>query len=241
MSDLEELRDLALTNLVVAEIRAQLREPRAVYVKWYYGGAFNGAAWECADGNADVVFYSGTRVPNARSDEGARAAFSAGVAIAHAPALTDDGLAKLLAASESQFEALVATEGSRLLERVARVLFWCSIEARDAGEAAAGIEALADDLKAILPSSSTMTDPHPSPVGGGGIWFGDLELTLERALAESKVASALVSVIPGLGGSLFEPLGLFRTATSVGEGPGQVTGARGPHRVDYVMALGRQF
>ncbi len=66
MTNAEALRDLALTNLVAAEIRASLREPRAAYVKWHYGGAFNGAAWVCADGYFDVLFYPATGASVAR-------------------------------------------------------------------------------------------------------------------------------------------------------------------------------
>jgi len=237
----EALRDLALTNLVAAEIRASLREPRAAYVKWYYGGAFNGAAWVCDDGYFDVSFYRATRAPAPRASEGARATFSAGVALANAPGLTSTSLAALLAGCQARFDALVAAEGPGIFERVARVLLWCSLEGRSPDAIAAALGALARDLKAVLPGTCTTTDPHPASHAEDGLWFVDLELALDRPGDERSVAAALAGFLPGMEGSLFEPLGLLRPATVVASRDGTLSPARGPHGVDFIHALGRQF
>jgi hypothetical protein len=237
----EMLRDLALTNLVAAEIRASLREPRAAYVKWHYSGAFNGAAWACADSFVDVMFYRAAHAPAPRAAESARAAFSAGVVLTNAPGLTSAGLAALLAGCQARFDALVAAEGPGIFARVARVLLWCSLEGRSPDVLDTALAALVRDLREVLPGTCTTTDPHPAAHAVGSLWFVDVELALDRPGDERSVTAALTSVLPDMEGGLFEPLGLLRPSTVAATPDGTMSPARGPHGVDFIHALGRQF
>jgi len=50
--------DVALTNFIADSPRGAINASCEIYVKWWYGGAFNGAAWLTDDGGgADAFFY----------------------------------------------------------------------------------------------------------------------------------------------------------------------------------------
>lgn len=124
---------------------------------------------------------------------------------------------------------------------MARVLIWCSLEGRSPDAIAAPLGALARDLQAVLPGTCTTTDPHPAPHADGGLWFVDLELALDRPGDERSVAAALAGLLPGIEGGLFEQLGLLRPSTVSVARDGTLSPARGPHGLDFIHALGRQF
>ena len=132
-------------------------------------------------------------------------------------------------------------EGTGVFECVVRVLIWCSIEGRSPDVIDGALGALACDLRAVLPGTCTTTDPYPAAHAEGGLWSVDLELALDRPGDERSVAAALAGLLPGMEGGLFEQLGLLRPSTVVAARDGTLSRARGPHGVDFIHALGRQF
>lgn len=192
------LKDLARSNYIAAAIRNLLGEVTEVYVKWWYGGAFNGAAWVSPATSADVFFYRSR--PGGRSD-GLEVQFSRGTAVAHGVPLRQEALSDAIAQADRAFDAALSSSGETILNIVRRLQLWVWMESSQA-LAATELSLLQKRLEVVLPGTVSATNVAPMP-GPTEQWQADIDVTLFREQRHDDLIRCLVPLFPQVSGSMF--------------------------------------
>ncbi len=191
------LEDLTLTNLMLARLRPLLEVRAEAYAKWYIGGAFNGAGYDCNSGAVSVVFYGEVPRKNVRAGS-QQFRVSCGSVFIDAPSSFDLGAAAALLASSEQALAAQLSTSPGLLEQVTRFQVWLvyrsTLDTSEADRARLAAAIVAATGGAPLFAFS----PHPF-VSDGDEWNGDLEVLLPAAIPEATLRARLATFFTGLG------------------------------------------
>ena len=191
----ERAEDIARTNFIAAAVRNLVGGQVEVYVKWLYGGAFNGAAWMLNDNEgADVFFYRG---PPRQFGPSHSVSFARGEAVAHIPAAHASALHATIAAADKAFERIYAVEGVSLLNSVARLQFWLWISATDQVAADRVVSEFAGRLDTF--GNVSRLPVHAMPLEG---WQCDVNVVVPRT-PHDLLIEKLGDILPGIAGPLY--------------------------------------
>ena len=191
------LEDLALTNLMLARLRPLLEVRAEAYAKWYIGGAFNGAGYDCSSGAVSVVFYGEARPKNVRAAS-QQFRVSCGSVFIDAPTSFDLGAAAALLASSEQELAGRLSRSPGLLEQVTRFQVWLiyrlTLDTCEADRAR-----LAAAIVAATGGTPLFAFCLSVPAGEPAIGNSDLEVLLPAAIPEAALRARLATFFTGLG------------------------------------------
>jgi len=187
--------DIALTNLMLARLRPVLGARAEAYVKWYVGGAFNGAGFDCGGRYADVAFFHGG------APETAAVAHSYRISCGHASVNTWEfelpGVPEALRAAEQEFAGLRASTPD-VLTQVARLQVWLIYQSSAATSA--------EDHRRIVSAILAVTGGSPAIAGtpyelppDSGEWNGDVEIVLPAPAPEAEMRARLARLFTNLG------------------------------------------
>jgi hypothetical protein len=182
---------------MLARLRPLLQVRAEAYAKWYIGGAFNGAGYDCNGGAASVVFYGQAGPKNVRSGS-QLFRVSCGSLLVDVPWSFDLGAAAALLASCEQELAAQLSTWPGLLEQVTRFQVWLIYRST--------LETCEDDRARLAAAIVAATggaplfafSPHPF-LSDGGEWNGDLEVVLPAAIPEATLRARLATFFTGLG------------------------------------------
>jgi hypothetical protein len=191
---------IASSNFIVAALRRRLVEPLEVYVKWWYGGAYNGCAWTSKSRNDDV-YFSEVR-PHRGTAARERAKQFNGVWISTSvPFEPPANLEDFLKQTEDDFKKAISADPT-LLQRVARLQVWYWFRAPGSNEAIVALAEFAESLAKAIPGELAMTPPWSMP-GPEPMMNADIEIALRQPAGEDVVIGVLQSLMPGFSGTLF--------------------------------------
>jgi len=191
---------IALTNYIAAELRSALPVLSEVYVKWWYDGAFNGAAWITADRHgADIFFY-----PRGRGNS--RGAVSVEIPGGHAvihSTIAEPQLREIVSQGIDALEKAKQAGGIAVLSSVARLQAWVTITTATEEEAARALETFCAQLAEIVPASIAVSPISPLPGPERRQWQADADATLHASWPHDQLLERLSRRFHGLEGSLF--------------------------------------
>lgn len=188
--------DIALTNLMLARLRPVLGARAEAYVKWYVGGAFNGAGFECGGRFADVSFFhEDSRRTAAAVAQSYR--IGCGYACVNTWEFELPGVAEALRAAEQEFAALRASSPG-VLTRVARLQVWVIYQSTTESSAVDHLR-LASAIVALTGGISTIAgSPYELPPDSGE-WNGDVEVVWPTPIPEAEIQARLAPLFTNLG------------------------------------------
>lgn len=186
------LEDLALTNFMLARLRPLLQVRAEAYLKWYLGGAFNGAGYDCSGGQyADVAFYRGD-LPSTSAATMPPHQIRCGQVCVNAPLVDTRAVADVLAAADEEFAALRLRSSRGLLEQVTRFQVWLIYRSTDA-TSTADLERLAATVASATGGTTAFAGrPYTLPPDGDD-WNGDVELLLPAPVPEAALRARLAA------------------------------------------------
>ena len=188
--------DIALTNLMLARLRPVLGARAEAYVKWYVGGAFNGAGFECGGRFADVSFFhDDSRRTSAAVAQSYR--IGCGYACVNTWEFELPGVAEALRAAEQEFAALRASS-AEVLAQVARLQVWVIFQSTAEASAVDHLR-LASAIVALTGGISTIAGaPYELPADSGE-WNGDVEVVWPTPIPEAEIRARLAPLFTNLG------------------------------------------
>jgi hypothetical protein len=188
--------DIALTNLMLARLRPVLGARAEAYVKWYVGGAFNGAGFECGGRFADVSFFHDD-TPRASAAVAHNYRIGCGQACVNTWEFDLPGVPEVLRAAADEFAALRASTPD-VLTQVTRLQVWLIYQS-SATTSPADHQRLVAAIVAVTGGTPAVAGaPYELPPDGGE-WNGDVEIVLPVPLAEAELRARLSRLFTNLG------------------------------------------
>jgi hypothetical protein len=187
--------DIALTNLMLARLRPVLGARAEAYVKWYVGGAFNGAGFECGGRFADVSFFHDD-TPRTAAAVAQSYRIGCGYACVNTWEFELPGVAEALRDAEREFAALRVS--AQVLTQVARIQVWHIFQSSSATSLADHQRIVSEILAVTGGAPAVAGAPYELPPDSGE-WNGDVEIVLPAPVPEAEIRVRLGRLFTNLG------------------------------------------
>lgn len=192
-------RDVARTDYILAALRRELGPCVEAYVKWWFGGAFNGAGFVRGDGTSALVEFLYTQAGGQRGRPEPGTLGGIEVRIGVWPWVAELPIDVIVEEANRRFEE--ALPSGAWEPRVQRVCFWCY--GQGAGDAAPLRTMAPEEVAAVL----ALALGGEARVGGGttppSVGDFDVEVTLPAPLAPDEVTRRIRTLWRRVDGSLF--------------------------------------
>jgi hypothetical protein len=188
--------DIALTNLMLARLRPVLGVRAEAYVKWYVGGAFNGAGFDCGGRYADVSFFHDD-TPRTSAAVAQSYQIGCGYACVNTWEFELPGVPEALRTAEQEFAGLRASTPG-VLTQVTRLQVWLIYQSAAATSAADHQRIASAIVSATGGSPAVAGTPYELPPDSDE-WNGDVEIVLPAPAPEAEVRGRLARLFTNLG------------------------------------------
>jgi hypothetical protein len=199
----ELLEKLAYTNYLLNRLRGPLGVQMERYCKWSYGGAFNGAGFQCQRHYPTAAFYNPDRTLPEGGAEHLRWELENVVLDLACPPPLHPAAYSVLDVCPASYQKLRAQADRKMLEQVQRVQVWMiyDIAGRDDGRELQ--DSLTKQFGELFEVEPLESDPEPVSGAIGAEAQCDLELVLPAPAPHDAIVQRLRKIFPGLDGSLF--------------------------------------